>query len=205
MKRAIKLYSFFNGDRSGKVRWTALELGYEIEEERISFPDNRLEPYRRINPYAQIPAAELDGQVMIESTALCLILAERHPEAGLLPAGVDERAIFWQSLSVSTNTLEQMTVNIALVQAGILEPVWSDLIEEPIRQRLSTFAGLLPEEGFILEDFSLADICAAYPLRTAVMAGLLPMEGRLKAYLQRLMKRPAARASGFFEGMDPPG
>ena len=34
--RTIRIYSFFDVDRSGKVRWTACELGYEIEESRIA-------------------------------------------------------------------------------------------------------------------------------------------------------------------------
>jgi len=32
MKKHIKLWSFADVDRSGKVRWTARESGYEIEE-----------------------------------------------------------------------------------------------------------------------------------------------------------------------------
>jgi glutathione S-transferase len=56
----------------------------------------------------------------------------------------------------------------------------------------------MPQDGFICGDFTLADICAAYPLRIAVQAGLLPLEGGLKAYLQRLKERPAAIAARFF-------
>ena len=118
MSRSIRIYSFGDFDRSGKVRWTAKELGYEVEESRIDFPENQDEDYRSLNPYAQIPTAVLDGEVMIESTAICLILAERHPEAGLLPGPGPEREAFWQAIHVSTSTLEQVTTNYYILQGG---------------------------------------------------------------------------------------
>ncbi len=89
MSRRIKIWSFADVDRSGKVRWTAEELGYEVEEARVPVGEQRSDSYLSMNPYGQIPTAELDGQVLIESNAICLSLAERHPEAGLIP---EERA-----------------------------------------------------------------------------------------------------------------
>ena len=59
----------------------------------------------------------------------------------------------------------------------------------------------MPREDYICGDFSIADICAAYVLRIGVQAELLPFEGKLKDYLQRLMARPAAKAARFFEGL----
>ena len=50
MNKRIKLYSFGDFDRSGKVRWTAEELGYEIEESRLSAPQQREDEYRSLNP-----------------------------------------------------------------------------------------------------------------------------------------------------------
>jgi glutathione S-transferase len=201
MNKHIKLYSFGDFDRSGKVRWTAEELGYEIEESRLSAPQQRDEAYRALNPYAQVPTAELGGKILLESTAIAVILAERHPEYGLIPAAGDSRESFWQSLSIAGSTLEQLTVNYFVSRSGIIDAAWMDLVGEPIAERLQVFADSMPEMGFICGDFSLADICAAYPLRIAVQAGLLKLEGRLEAYLGRLMTRPAASAARFFEGL----
>ncbi|MGE0281677.1 MAG: glutathione S-transferase family protein [Rhizobiaceae bacterium] len=42
--------------------------------------------YLKISPLGQVPALVLsDGEVVTESTAMCLLLAENHPEAGLGP------------------------------------------------------------------------------------------------------------------------
>ena len=75
MAGSITLYSFGDNDRSGKVRWTAEELGYQVEEMRVELGDQHKPEYLKLNPYAQIPAALIDGQPYYESMAICLALA----------------------------------------------------------------------------------------------------------------------------------
>lgn len=201
MSRQIKIWSFADVDRSGKVRWTAEELGYEIEEVRVKPGEQGGESYRQLNPYRQIPTAELDGQTLIESTAICLALAERHPEAGLIPEDRASREGFWQSVSLAVSTLETPVVMYYLSKNGIVDAAWASLWAKPLEARLPVFSASMPAEGYICGDFSLADICAAYVLRIGVQAGLLPMEGHLAGYLRRLMARPAAQAARFFHGI----
>jgi glutathione S-transferase len=200
MNPQIKIWSFADVDRSGKVRWTAHELGYEIEEVRVELGEHKAEDYRALNPYGQIPTAEFDGQTLIESTAICLALAERHPEAGLVPKDRESRDLFWQSVNLSVSTLETPVVLYYLSRRGIVDAAWAEMWAGPLSPRLSVFAGSVPEEGYICGDFSLADICAGYVLRIGVQAELLPLEGRLGTYLRRLMARPAAQAARFFDG-----
>jgi len=202
MSRRIKIWSFVDRDRSGKVRWTANELGYEIEEVRIKPGDHAADPYRRINPYEQIPAAELDSQILIESAAICVSLAERHPEAALIPEGQEIRDLFWQSMSLSASTLELPVVLYWLSKRGVVDAGWADLWSPYLDKRLSVFAASVPGDAYICGAFSLADICAAYVLRIAVQAELLSLEGKLESYLRRLMARPAAKAARFFDSLE---
>jgi glutathione S-transferase len=65
----IRIWSFSDVDRSGKVRWTAQELGYEIEESRLPIGGLSQAPYRHMNPFEQVPTVELEGRTYIESTA----------------------------------------------------------------------------------------------------------------------------------------
>lgn len=202
MSKQIKIHSFADVDRSGKVRWTACELGYAVEEERLS-PGEHMQPgYLRINPYGQIPTVHIGDQVLIESTAICLVLAERHPEAGLIPEATTARESFWQTVNVVTATLETPSVNYFLAQRGIVDARWKDLLAESLPPRLQLFAERLPADGYFYEDFSLADIFSGYVLRIGVQAGLLKFEGNLGAYLDRLRARPAAIASRFFDSLD---
>jgi len=119
MNKHIKLYSFGNFDRSGKVRWTAEELGYEIEEFRLSAPQQRDEAYRALNPYAQVPTAELGGKILLESTAIAIILAERHPEYGLIPAAGKRDSITTVMTvtivaGITVETIEAVSVKLRL-------------------------------------------------------------------------------------------
>ena len=200
MTKHIKIHSFVDIDRSGKVRWAANELGYEIEEVRVKPGTHMPESYWELNPYGQVPTVELDGQILIESTAICLALAERHPEAGLVPQEQLLRDLFWQSVNLSVSTLEIPVVMYILSQRGIADAAWGPLCANSLEKRLPVFAASMPREGYICGDFSIADICAAYVLRIGVEAELLPLEGTLETYLRRLMARPAAQAARFFEG-----
>jgi glutathione S-transferase len=202
MHKSIKLWSFADVDRSGKVRWTARELGYEIEEIRVGLGEHTSDPYRQLNPYEQIPTAELDGKILLESTAICLSLASRHPQAGLIPADRSRLDIFWQSISLSTSTLEMPVVQYYLSKSGFMDEVWTGLLEAPLRKRVNVFARELPDNGYICGDFTLADVCAAYVLRLGVQSELLPFEGKLETYMRSLMARPAAQAARIFDSLD---
>lgn len=198
MNRQIKIWSFGDVDRGSKVRWTAAELQYEIEDLRLAVGDHQEAPYRDINPYGQVPAAELEDGVLIESTAICLSLAERHPEVQLIPYGRDSRDFFWQTVCLATTTLETPVVQYYLSKVGYGDEAWMGLLEKPLRKRLNTFVASLPDEGYLCGEFTLADIFAAYCLSLGLQAGLLEPEGALQAYMQRLMARQAARAARFF-------
>ncbi len=201
MARTIRIYSLVDVDRSGKVRWTACELDYEIVESRISIEDMRGEAYRHINPYAQVPSATIDDETLVESAAICISLAERHPEAGLIPEGGQQRSKFWQDVNLSNATLELPTVNYFLAKRGVIDEHWAEIVGERVQFRLETFASTLPQDGYLAGAFSLADIFAAYVLRIAVQAELLPYKGRLAEYMDRLRARPAAVASRIFDSL----
>ena len=202
MTGQIKLYSFADRDRSGKIRWTAYELGYSVEECRLDFGEHRQDDYASLNPYRQIPTVEIDDEIMIESSAVCINLAERHPEHGLIPpAGDPSRSVFWQQVALATQTLEFRVVNYILSKAGIVDEAWGPMLEDRLRSHFAVFVGNVPEQGWWLgETFTLADIFAAYVLRIAVKSGLLENTAPLKGWFERPMARPAVQQAGFFDG-----
>lgn len=201
MNRQIKLYSFGNRDRSGKVRWTAYELGYTIEEQRLELGEHLQDEYTAVNPYQQIPSVEIGDELMIESTAVCISLAEKQPENGLIPQpGDPERVAFWQHMAVATQTLEFPVVNYILSKAGIVDEAWASMLENRLRARFAVFVKNVPVQDWWLgETFTLADIFAAYVLRIAVSAGVLENTEPLSGWFERLMARPAAQKAGFFD------
>ena len=167
MSQSIRLYSFADVDRSGKVRWTAREIGLDVEDSRLELGEQSGEAYLQLNPYAQVPTAEIEGQSFVESTAICLILAERHPGIGLIPVEAEQREEFWQNVALATTTLEQPMVNYSLSKWGVIDERWAELLKEGLIPRLETFADSMPDEGYLHGAFTLADI----PLKRLQHAG----------------------------------
>jgi glutathione S-transferase len=85
------------------------ELGTPYELVLVDFPaDGHKQPeYLKLNPAGRLPVL-VDGDIVLyEAAAICLHLADRHPEAALAPAlGTAERAHFYKWLIYLTNTLQ---------------------------------------------------------------------------------------------------
>lgn len=65
--------------------------------------------YLKLNPHARVPTLIYDGdRVMYESTAICLFLADRHPEIAFVPkSDSKDRGLFLQWMAYLTNTLQE--------------------------------------------------------------------------------------------------
>lgn len=85
------------GSGSATVEMALAEIGAPVELRDVPLAtDAQLAAdYRRLNPMGRIPTLVLpDGTLLTESVAILLTLADRHPEAGLLPpAGESARAV----------------------------------------------------------------------------------------------------------------
>lgn len=92
------------GSGSAPVEMALAEIGAPVELRPVPLEgDHQLaEEYRRINPMGRVPTLVLpDGTVVTESLAILLTLADRHPEAGLLPPPGDPGravALRWMAL-----------------------------------------------------------------------------------------------------------
>ncbi|MBM3481570.1 MAG: glutathione S-transferase [Alphaproteobacteria bacterium] len=64
--------------------------------------------YLALNPHGRVPTLVVDGAPVYEAAAICMLLAERHPEAGLAPRpGTRARALYLQWLVYLTNTPQE--------------------------------------------------------------------------------------------------
>lgn len=100
-------YVLYADRRSGSapVEIALAEIGTDVELRPVSIDTGeQLAPaYRRINPMGRLPTLLLpDGTVVTESLAILVTLADRHPEAGLLPPPADGAravALRWMALA----------------------------------------------------------------------------------------------------------
>jgi glutathione S-transferase len=81
------------GAASLVVHWLLIELGepYELCLVDTKSGEQKRPEYLALNPNGVVPTLVIDGQPGFEAAALVQTLAERHPEAGLIPMPGDPK------------------------------------------------------------------------------------------------------------------
>ena len=89
---ATTLY-YAPGSASMLVHWLLIELGlpHELRLVDTAAKAQKSPAYLALNPNGVVPTLVLDGTPRHEAAALAMLLAERHPQAGLVPAVDDPR------------------------------------------------------------------------------------------------------------------
>jgi len=97
------------GTASLVVHWLLIELGIEHELKLVDLDAraHKSPEYLALNPSGVVPTLIVDGEAVTECAALTLLLAERHPEAGLEPARASRaRALYLQWVVYLANSLQ---------------------------------------------------------------------------------------------------
>lgn len=84
------------------------EIGadFELKFLDIDAREHKQPEYLGINPFGRVPTLVFDGQPMAESAAICVWLADRHPQAGFAPAsGEPQRAAYLQWMLFLASTV----------------------------------------------------------------------------------------------------
>src|SRR5215204_5844583 len=86
--------------RSSRVRWLLAELGVacDIQPVDVFAGGGRTAEYQQaVHPHGFVPALEIDGTVLIESSAICMHLADSYGEGRLAPkVGTIARAKYYE-------------------------------------------------------------------------------------------------------------
>lgn len=91
------------------VRWMLMEVGAPFELEQVDFATRQQHSpeFLALNPSGHVPVLLVDGRPYTEVSALLMLLAERHPEAGLAPApGAPERPDYLSQMLFMANTIQ---------------------------------------------------------------------------------------------------
>ncbi len=188
-------------DRSGKVCWLLNELEVPFEVRDLQHKLHHDDPeYRAKHPLGQIPALEVleNGETMFESGAICLFLADRHADKGLLPE--DKKAACYQWLLYNYATLEPVFESYWDIDAADPEIVSKKAeVDKKILKLLQPVEAALAKSEFIAGDeFTVADIPlgqSLFWLRNRPVLTTLP---RTAAYAAKLKNRAAAQKAGLF-------
>jgi glutathione S-transferase len=180
--------------RSTRVLWALEEIGRPYELATLTWDERRGDEHRERHPLGKVPAFEFDdGQVLFESLAICLQLADLYPDAGLVPAlGSAERGRVYQWSVFAIAELEKVAFPWNRARRSGEDEAEAAEKFAPVGEAIR---GALAAGGPWIagEDFSLADIFIVSILRNTVALGLLEPGDPLREYVERGLERPAVQ------------
>lgn len=194
----MKLYGFA-GTRSQRALWGLNEVDADFEYVSVNLlaGEHKRPEFLRINPAGRVPVLVDGDQIIPESAAIVLYLADKYPEKALLPVDLKERAQVYRWTLFAVTELEQplwrMTRHSFLYPPDKRSPADIALAREDFATMAEVLDRHLEGREFIVGDrLTVADCVTVYLIDWANEAHLLDAFPRLQAYLERLYARPEA-------------
>ena len=199
--------------RSMRVLWLLHELGVDFDVAVYPFDRTLRSPeFLTRSPAGRVPALEMHGEVLFESTAIMQVLCARYSERGL---GCDARDPDWPDWLVWLNFAETVSQHTAaLTQQHIA--IYEDAMRSPtvmkleaarlgkcfdaIEARLST--PVEARDYLLTSGFSAADIAVGQAVYMARHFCRLERWPEVSAWYERVTDREAFRASLPPEGVE---
>ncbi|NCG17604.1 MAG: hypothetical protein GWP91_01125 [Rhodobacterales bacterium] len=183
--------------RGFMVEWLLEELGVSYERRLVNLfsGETKGEAYRSVHPLGAVPALVGDGEPMMESLAMVLLLADASPERALAPTLTSpHRAAYLQWVVYGTATLEP-ALGPAFVRSLTVPPkeraeTATETEIEGIHRVLEPLSDALESGAILPTGFSAADVVIGSELAWAEEVGLLRNHPEARAYLAELKKRP---------------
>ncbi len=172
--------------------WMLEELGEPYEVVEITPEEGRGEAHRARHPLGRVPVLEDDEGPVFESAAICLHLADLHPDAGLLPApGTHERALAYQWTLFGPAELEPPLIE-AMIQAG-RDPERAASARKRFDAGVAAVSGALDGGDYILgARFSVPDVLVGSAMSFVARGGFAEeLPDNVREYVARLGQRPA--------------
>jgi glutathione S-transferase len=195
----MKLY-YVPKTRATRPRWVLEELGIPHELVRLDAAKRETHAAAHLarHPLGHVPVLE-DGELtFFESGAICLWLAERYPEKGLVPPpGTAARALLHQWIFYGTTELEPPLNSISGERRkpeAERDPRRIEDAKARFRAAAAPLERVLTPGPYLLGDgFTVADVVVGAILLWGRSAGALEGMPAVEGYLSRLRDRPAWR------------
>lgn len=210
----IQLHYFpSNASMTPHMLLEELGIPYELKLVDRKVNAHQSPEYLKLNPNGKIPVL-VDGElVLYETAAICLHLADTHPEAGLAPPlGTAERAMFYKWLMWLSNTLQAEMPLYFYSERWANDGAGAAVVKLHAERRIETMIdqldGELARHGgpwLLGERYTLLDPYALMLCRwTRGMSRPARTLPHLGPYLQRVLARPAIGRCFKREGLAQP-
>jgi glutathione S-transferase len=190
----MRLYYRPRAGRPMRAAWALEELGVPYESVGVSAEECQSAEHLARHPLGRVPALELDdGQVVFESTAIVLTLADLFPDGGLTgPVGSALRNEVYEWSIFAMTELERPLL-IARPSATGVEDGFRQQSADASRRAIAALADRLGDGPFLLgETLTAADIVVGGVLAVLERVGLSELlVPSVAEYLARLKARPA--------------
>lgn len=195
----MKLYGYRNG-RTLRASWALEEVAaeYDYVEVDLMRGEAREPWFLSINPSGKVPVLIDDGQVITESAAICMHLAEKYPATRLLPpAGCPERTDCYKWISFIITELDAPLWTIAKHRFALPNERRVPAVIDSAQWEFSVAVRILETRvngrSFLTGDaLTVADILAGHTLSWAKSARF-ELASDLERYLSFLLARDAAK------------
>ncbi len=179
--------------RSTRIIWLMEELGlpYELVEHTRGADFRSPPSLYDVHPLGKAPAVEVDGRVMVESSAIIEYIVDRHGGGKLLPPD-NGRAEYLEWLHFAEGTLGMpMLMRLLGPRLGLPDAALG-FMDAELKKQLDWIESQLAGKSFLCGDlFTGADINLEYLLEHAEVLGQLASRPNLTRYLAALKARPA--------------
>lgn len=177
--------------RSTRVLWMLEEIGKPYDITILTRADEKSPEHLARHPLGRVPVVEDDEGCVFESAAICLHLADLHPDAGLLPApGSHDRALAYQWAFYAMTELETPIVEVYAHKET--DPARAAAGQERFEPAAAAVERELAGKEYLVGGrFSAADVVCGGVLGFAKFLGMTGGFPTVEAYLARLDARPA--------------
>jgi glutathione S-transferase len=190
--RGLRVYHRSGAGRPIRVVWALEEVGADYELVILSAEEGRSPEHLARHPLGRVPVLEDEHGPMFESTALVFHVAERYPEAELLPPpGTHERAVVQGWAIFAMTELEAPAIESSRQREA--NPEASAKAAARCADALAVLEGAISRTSPYLvgSGFTVADIVVGGVLGVAVRVGTIEPSPTITAYMESLAARPA--------------
>ncbi len=193
----MQIFGFPTSPYVRKVLLIAAEKGVEVDLVEAT-PHKPTPEFLAASPFRMMPAMAEGDFTLPDSTAIFIYLDAKYPDPPLLPADPQQRgqAMWFDEFAdtILANSARGVAFNRYIGPALLGLPVNEEAAGEAEAKALPALDWLeeqVPDDGWLLSTYSLADIAVACCLRTLAYGLDVKSRPKTAAWLGRVEARPA--------------